>query len=205
MGSSPTPGTAGDEGLCGILAAPTSPAATIDVTYIWHDRENVLPREPVMSPHDDLDLDEITRELFADRNPVREWLDARAAAAAAPPPEPSIIPMPEFPGRRSGFVTRTVAVYRCTAPGSCPWAFAVNTALESTEPLILPATYTSEDLDRALTERAEQRLTDLRTRIETEIRDHFTEAHPGQEPPDQVERLRQEEAERRRRLEAASR
>lgn len=154
-----------------------------------------------MSPDDDLDA--IVRDLFANRDPVREWLDARAAAAQAPPPEPSIIPRPEYPPAR--FLTGVVA-YRCTSVGtSCDWAYVVDTALqEAREPLRIPWPGSGEDISRALTEQAEERMRALKERIEDAFREHFELFHNGQEPPDQVERLVREEAERRRR-EAASR
>ena len=152
----------------------------------------------------DADLDAMIREFFASRNPVSEWLAARAAAAQAPPPEPSIIPRPEYPPSR--FLTG-VAVYRCTLIGEpCEWAYVVDTVLqESLEPLRIPLPGSGEDISRALTEQAEERMRALKDRIEDAFREHFTLFHPGQEPPDQTERLIREETERRRRQEAASR
>lgn len=155
-----------------------------------------------MSPDDDLDA--MVRELFAGQNPVREWLTAKAAAEQAPPPEPSIIPMPEYPPSR--FLTGVV-VYRCTAGDrSCKWAYVVDTALqEAREPLRIPWPGSGEDISRAITEQAEERMRALKERIEDALREHFTLFHSGQEPPDQVARLVREETERRRRQEAASR
>jgi len=154
-----------------------------------------------MCPDDDLDA--MVRDLFANRNPVREWLEARAAAAAAPPPEPSIIPMPEY--SRSPFAP--VAVYRCTVEGArCAWSYVVNTALQDSHaPLRIPLPGSGQDISRALTEQAEERMRSLKERIEDAFREHFELFHPGQEPPDQVARLVREETERRRRQEAASR
>ena len=140
------------------------------------------------------DLDEITRELFAGRNTAQELLDARRAGEQAPPP--TIIPRPEYPPSR--FLTGVV-IYRCTAgEASCDWAYIVDTALqEAREPLRIPWPGSGEDISRALTEQAEDRMRALKERIEEAFREHFELFHPGEEPPDQIERLQREEAARR--------
>jgi hypothetical protein len=149
------------------------------------------------------DLDALVRELFAGSDPVKEWLTARAAAEQAPPPEPMIIPPPEFFGDR-GRMFSTVARYACTVPGGgCPWGYVVDTSVQVPLRVILPGS--GEDISQALTEQAEERARAVQERIEGAFREHFTLFHPGQEPPDQLERLREEETARRRRREAASR
>lgn len=143
------------------------------------------------------DLDEITREFFAGRNTVQEMLDARRAAEQAPPPEPTIIPMPEFIGGRGRLIS-TVIRYPCTVPGGgCPWGYVVDVGLRVAEKFTLSVSGFPEGLDRAITDQAAQRLRDLRERIEEAFGEHFELFHPGQEPPDQIERLQREEAARR--------
>lgn len=153
----------------------------------------------------DADLDEIVRGLFADRDPVQELIEARRAVEQAPPPEPCIIPQPEFPRTWPRLISGVVR-YPCTLPGGgCSWSYEVDTILEDTSPLVLPVSGSVEDLNRAITERAERRITDFRDRIERAIREHFARVHPGQEPPDQTEELVREETLRRQREESARR
>ncbi|MFM9590685.1 hypothetical protein ACKI16_29285 [Streptomyces scabiei] len=151
------------------------------------------------------DLDEIVREFFADRDFVREFQEARQAAEAAPPLEPCIIPEPEFPRTWPRLISG-IARYPCTVRGAdCSWSYEVDTIMEDSSPLVLLVSGSMEDLNRALTERADQRATELRAEIEGAFREHFARVHPGQEPPDQVERAVREEMERRQRVEAARR
>ncbi|MXM67087.1 hypothetical protein GR925_27575 [Streptomyces sp. HUCO-GS316] len=130
------------------------------------------------------DLDELTRRIFADRDPVAELLEARRAAAAAPP-EPCIIPMPEFPPRRPGALFGGPIRYRCTVPGGgCPWAYELDPYAADLGPLVFPLSGSLEELDRAITEQAERRGREVREGIEGALREHFAREHPGQEPPD---------------------
>lgn len=153
----------------------------------------------------DDDLDAIVRAHFANRDPVAEWFAVRKAAEEAPPPEPTVIPLPEFIGGGGSLISRAIR-YPCTVPGGgCPWGYVVDMGSEVTKSFTLSVSGFPEGLDRAITEQAEQRTRDLRERIEEAFGEHFKLAHPGQEPPDQVERLRQEQMERCRRQEAASR
>ncbi|UJV43008.1 hypothetical protein [Streptomyces sp. AMCC400023] len=131
------------------------------------------------------DLDAFTREYFSGRDHVREAQRAREAAAQAPPPEPTIIPMPEYP-RAWPRLFSGVAHYRCTVPGGgCMWVYDVDLLLEDSEPLRFPVCASLDELNRHLNDRADRRVRDLRQRIETAFRDHFRQWHPGQEPPEQ--------------------
>lgn len=132
----------------------------------------------------DADLDEVIREMFADRDPVREWLEARRAVEEAPPPEPCIIPMPDFPRDRRRF--SGLVRYRCTVPGGgCLWTYDVDALEEDSEPLTFPVSGSLDDLTRHISERADRRVKRIREEIETAFRKHYAERHPGQEPPDQ--------------------
>lgn len=123
---------------------------------------------------------------FVDRLPKRtareayeEIQAARQAALSAPPPEPTIIPMPVYPyrwpQRGAGIV-----LYPCAL--GCGWAHSEDTWRWLPGPVVFRVDPRGA-LDRQLTELADARAAALRERIETEIRRHFAEAHPGREIP----------------------
>ncbi|MFF5655183.1 hypothetical protein [[Kitasatospora] papulosa] len=99
---------------------------------------------------------------------------ARAAAEAAPPPEPSVIPMPDYPYALGHPLAGTVR-FRC--PLGCGWFHDENPGAEPLGPVLLPA-----DLDRlneALTAQATARHAAFRERVETAITGHYEQQHPG--------------------------
>lgn len=101
---------------------------------------------------------------------LRQKSDAvDAAARSVELPSLTTIPTPDY---RPGCVVR----YWC--PLGCGWWHDERPALEPTPPLILPAGFTSADIDRAITEQAAARGRAYAARVEQAIADHFGAAHP---------------------------
>ncbi|MER5904334.1 hypothetical protein ABT150_30240 [Streptomyces mirabilis] len=131
----------------------------------------------------DADLDDLLAAL-PPKSP-REMYDeieaARRAAELAPPPEATIIPMPEYPYMwphpRGGIVRFPCAL-------GCGWGHDEDAFAEDWEPIVVPVGAAAQDLNRIFNERSRQRAGVVRGRIETAIRGHFAEVHPGQEPPE---------------------
>ncbi|MDX3069320.1 hypothetical protein PV518_45530 [Streptomyces sp. ND04-05B] len=121
-----------------------------------------------MSDHGD--LNEIMARLsFEPIDVYAEIEAARRAAAAAPLPEPSIIPMPEFPA---------FGLVRYPCPLGCGWHHDEHPGRDvAAERLVLPADV--DRLDEALTAHAYARAEALKARIEAAISGHFEQAHPG--------------------------
>ncbi|MFF3654835.1 hypothetical protein [Streptomyces olivochromogenes] len=130
---------------------------------------------------DDLDDFLAARPLKSPREVYDEIEAARRAAELALPPEATIIPMPEYPylwpHPLSGIVRFPCALV-------CGWAHDEDAFAEDREPIVVPVGASAQDLNRILNERPRQRAAVLCGRIETAIRSHFTEVHPGQEPPE---------------------
>ncbi|MEU6594796.1 hypothetical protein ABZ923_37310 [Streptomyces sp. NPDC046881] len=129
----------------------------------------------------DTDLDDLaallpqlsTREAFAE-------LETAQRAAEQAPPQSTIIPEPEFPHawpHPKGGIAR----FPCAL--GCGWAHEHDSYAEDPDPISVPLTATSEDIGRIFGERAERRAARVRASVETAIRGHFADAHPGQEPP----------------------
>ncbi|MEU3782694.1 hypothetical protein [Streptomyces sp900129855] len=98
---------------------------------------------------------------------------ARRAAEAAPWPEPTIIPMPDFPFMWPHPLAGTVR-FPCTL--GCGWHHDEQPGLDAaTERLVLPLD--PEQLDQALTAQAETRAEAFRARVEGAIADHFEQEH----------------------------
>lgn len=100
------------------------------------------------------------------------WRALREINAAPPPaelPPLTTIPTPEY---LPGCVIR----YRC--PLGCGWWHDERVGAEPSGPLILPAGFTSEDIDRALTEQAAARERAYVARVEQAVAGHFDAAHP---------------------------
>lgn len=127
------------------------------------------------------ELEELIARL--PRQSVREAYEeiqaARRAALSAPPVEPSIIPHPVYPYRwphRSA----GIVLYPCAL--GCGWSHSEDVWAWLPGPLTFRIDPRGS-IDRALTEHADARAAELRDRIETAIRGHFTAAHPGREIP----------------------
>ncbi|WP_019061671.1 hypothetical protein [Streptomyces prunicolor] len=117
---------------------------------------------------DDPNLNEVLARLS--RDPVDVFAEieaARRAAEAAPLPEPSIIPMPEFPA---------FGLVRYPCPLGCGWHHDERPGLEPFGPITLPADPGA--LSAALTAHADARAEALRQRIENALSDHYEVAHP---------------------------
>lgn len=116
-----------------------------------------------------------TAEVFAEIDA------ARKAAEQAPPPELTIIPAPVYPPLRWPHPDAGIIRFPCAL--GCGWAHAEDSYAESLESISIPVGVTVQELDRIFNERAKERGDVLRARIEGAIREHFQQAHPGQEPP----------------------
>ncbi|MFI2434614.1 hypothetical protein [Streptomyces sp. NPDC018693] len=114
------------------------------------------------------------RETFAE-------LEAARRAAEQAPPQTTIIPMPEFPYSWRHPNSGTVR-FPCTL--SCGWVHDEDAYALDADPISIPLSASTEEISRIFDERAERRATKLRARVEQAIRDHFAQAHPGQEPPE---------------------
>jgi hypothetical protein len=125
------------------------------------------------------ELDEFLARL-PQRSPAED-LAMLEAARDAPRPEPTIIPMPEYPqGKPFGWCGE--ARYPCAL--GCGWAHVEDVG----EWLCEPFSIRVDDLGsigQVLTERADERAAVMRARIETAIRDHFAAVHPGRKIPTQ--------------------
>lgn len=99
---------------------------------------------------------------------------ARQAAAAAPLPEPSLIPMPDYPYRLGHPRAGTIR-FRC--PLGCGWFHDEHPGAEPMTRLSLPAD--PDRLNEALTAQANARQAAFVARVETAITDHYEQAHPG--------------------------
>ncbi|MET9462961.1 hypothetical protein ABZY05_49745 [Streptomyces canus] len=64
----------------------------------------------------------------------------------------------------------------------------VDAFAEDEEPISLPLHASSDEIGRVFNEHAERRSATLRASTERAIRDHFAEAHDGQEPPERIMR-----------------
>lgn len=123
----------------------------------------------------DPDLDELLARLPL-KSPAEVWAEMEAAckaAEAAPPPEPSIIPMPDFP---YGFRHPLSGTMRFHCPLGCGWHHDENPSLEPVGPLILPAD--PAKLSEALTAQADARAEAFCRRVELAITGHYAAAHP---------------------------
>lgn len=85
--------------------------------------------------------------------------------------EPTIIPMPEFPGSFSG-----VARYPCGL--GCGWAHEEHEMAWQLGPIVFRPDE-PDSLAKALTENADRLAAEMRNRIENAIRGHFAQDHPG--------------------------
>jgi hypothetical protein len=104
---------------------------------------------------------------------------ARQAAVDAAPPAQTIVPVPElpplWPHPHAG-----LTLYPCAL--GCGWTHGEDASTWTLGPI----TFRPDDpgsLSRALTEQAEARGVELCERVETAVRRHFDEAHPGVEIP----------------------
>jgi hypothetical protein len=134
----------------------------------------------------DTDLDDFiaalpqrsTREIFAE-------IDAARRAAETRTPQQTIIPEPVlpplWPHPDSGIVRFPCAL-------ACGWEHPEDAYALDSEPISFPLHAGAEEMGRVLNERAEQRSAALRARVETAVRTHFAQAHPGQEPPERTVR-----------------
>ncbi|MEW2568290.1 hypothetical protein [Streptomyces sp. NPDC047070] len=126
---------------------------------------------------DELDV-EAMMALLPKRSTAEDFAEimaARQRAQDAPPAELTIIPMPEYRKPLSG-----VACYPCAL--GCGWVHEEDASTWQLGPVV----FRPEDPDslaRSLTENAERRGAELRERIESAIREHFTAAHPGLDIP----------------------
>lgn len=125
--------------------------------------------------HDD--LDELLARLpkKSTREMYEEMEAARRADAAALPPEPTTIPMPDFPYPLRHPLGGTM---RFGCPLACGWYHDENPARDdAATPLVVPL---DPELWRAaLTARAEKRAEAFRARVEGAIAEHFDQEHPG--------------------------
>ncbi|MFF6801164.1 hypothetical protein [Streptomyces sp. NPDC012616] len=100
---------------------------------------------------------------------------ARRAAAEAPLPEPSLIPMPDFPYSWPHPLSGTV---RFACPLACGWHHDERPGVDQArERIVLPLD--PEQLERTLTVNAEARAAAMQARIEGAITQHFEADHPG--------------------------
>ena len=116
------------------------------------------------------------QEVFAE-------IEAARHADQARPPLRTIIPEPElpplWPHPDSGMVRFACAL-------DCGWKHAEDMYADDADPIGVPLGVSSDELDRIFNERAERRAAALRERVESALRDHFAETHPGQEPPERT-------------------
>ncbi|MEU2264906.1 hypothetical protein ABZ568_00330 [Streptomyces olindensis] len=94
----------------------------------------------------------------------------RRAAANAPWPEPSIIPMPEFPA---------FGVIRYPCPLGCDWYHQEAPGLDAFGPFVVAAPGGPHAVSAALTASANERAEVYRQRVERALVDHYEAAHPG--------------------------
>ncbi|MYR61125.1 hypothetical protein GTY54_34510 [Streptomyces sp. SID625] len=129
----------------------------------------------------DTDLDELRagmqktpREAFAE-------LEAARRAAEARTPERTIIPEPElpplWPHPGSGIV-------RFPCPLGCGWAHEEDAYALDVEPISVPLHSSPAEISRIFAERSERGSRALQRRIGSAVREHFVQAHHGQEPPE---------------------
>ncbi|WP_405557749.1 hypothetical protein OHV08_28195 [Streptomyces canus] len=134
----------------------------------------------------DTDLDAILAQLpKPSMSEMLAELEAARRADEARPPQRTIIPEPELPPL---FPHPDAGLVRFPCALGCGWKHVVDAFAEDEEPISLPLNASSDEVNRIFNERAERRSATLRASTERAIRDHFAEAHKGQEPPERIVR-----------------
>ncbi|MFF0092649.1 hypothetical protein ACFYSF_22180 [Streptomyces canus] len=132
------------------------------------DLDDLLARLPKPSPRDILAEIEAARHADEARPPVRTII-----------PEPELPPL--WPHPDSGFVRFSCAL-------GCGWKHEESTYADDQEPISVPLSASTEEISRIISERAEHRAATANARVEAAIREHFTQEHPDQEPPERTVR-----------------
>ncbi|WP_328434603.1 hypothetical protein [Streptomyces sp. NBC_00425] len=114
-----------------------------------------------------------TLDMYAELEAARR-ADAERPRTYTIIPEPVHPPMWPAPG--SGIMK-----FPCGL--GCGWAHDEDVYADGGDILAVPLGASSEEIGCLFAEHAEKRGATVRVRIETAVREHFADAHPGQEPP----------------------
>ncbi|MFB7671294.1 hypothetical protein ACFC26_07735 [Kitasatospora purpeofusca] len=126
-----------------------------------------------MSPDD---MDDLLERMKASPEELRQTFHdidkARRGAEAVPVLEPNITPEPDL-------IRAVGPAFRFHCPLSCGWFHdePLDTPGDPTR-IILPAAFSLEDLDGALTLNAEAAGLAFRTRVEDAVTGHYASQHP---------------------------
>lgn len=130
----------------------------------------------------DTDLDELiaafpqpsAREAFAELEAARRADEARI-------PHRTIIPEPVLPPLWPHPDSGTIR-FPCAL--GCSWSHEEDTYGVDADPISVPLSASPEEIGQILSEQAQRRGAVVRGRVEAAIRDHFSQAHEGQKPPE---------------------